>query len=135
VSSTLHLVVCGPIQISLPFLNTLCFTNNFQGLCAVCHQGFTTALLGVHFESQLSQNFQNHGQCLSDSPFHTHSTGAASNVISEEILDKCPGFYDSLLTINKKLGGKSIPKSSPHTFMLFCLPVRNHSSGKSSLIT
>jgi GTP-binding protein EngB required for normal cell division len=55
-------------------------------------------------------------------------------VTPEEILDECSGLYESLLTVNERLGGVAIPKSSPHTSMPFCLLVGNHSSGKSSFI-
>jgi GTP-binding protein EngB required for normal cell division len=53
---------------------------------------------------------------------------------SDEILNECSRLYDSLSSLNEKLGGMAIPKSSPHTSLPFCLLVGNHSSGKSSFI-
>jgi len=52
----------------------------------------------------------------------------------DEILNECSRLYDSLSSLNEKLGGMAIPKSSPHTSLPFCLLVGNHSSGKSSFI-
>lgn len=52
----------------------------------------------------------------------------------DEILNECSRLYDSLSSLNEKLQGMAIPKSSPHTSLPFCLLVGNHSSGKSSFI-
>jgi len=57
-----------------------------------------------------------------------------SVVSPDEILNECSELYDSLSSLNEKLGGMAIPKSSPHTRLPFCLLVGNHSSGKSSFI-
>lgn len=38
-----------------------------------------------------------------------------SGVTPERILNQCSELYDSLSTLNEKLGGMAIPKSSPHT--------------------
>mmetsp|Transcript_8475 Transcript_8475/g.20922 ORF Transcript_8475/g.20922 Transcript_8475/m.20922 type:complete len:520 (+) Transcript_8475:221-1780(+) len=57
-----------------------------------------------------------------------------SAITPDEILNQCSELYDSLSSLNEKLGGMAIPKSSPHTSLPFCLLVGNHSSGKSSFI-
>eukprot|EP00536_Pseudo-nitzschia_multiseries_P013620 jgi/Psemu1/212234/e_gw1.594.22.1 len=57
-----------------------------------------------------------------------------STITADEILNQCSDLYDSLSSLNEKLGGMAIPKSSPHTSLPFCLLVGNHSSGKSSFI-
>jgi hypothetical protein len=68
--------------------------------------------------------------------FNSNATPSSSSSYSpEEILDRCSDLYNSLTTINEKLGGVAIPNSSHiHTSMPFCLLVGNHSSGKSSFI-
>jgi Dynamin family len=82
----------------------------------------------------------NQWQCSwQKSPLRHFSSGDSQSTTSfyspEEILDQCSDLYDSLTTINERLGGVAIPKSSHiHTSMPFCLLVGNHSSGKSSFI-
>lgn len=69
-------------------------------------------------------------------PFSSSATESKTTSYSpEEILEECSGLYDSLTSVNERLGGVAIPKSSHlHTSMPFCLLVGNHSSGKSSFI-
>ncbi|KAG7364756.1 dynamin family protein [Nitzschia inconspicua] len=91
---------------------------------------------------RLSWSFSKHHWSSSSSQvsaIRRLSSGAAQSTTAfytpEEILDECSGLYDSLTSINERLGGVAIPKSSHiHTSMPFCLLVGNHSSGKSSFI-
>lgn len=92
-----------------------------------------TPIIGKHLAPALSLSVRNFHSSQVRSLSTSSEDGSAS--APEDILSECGELYESLTSLNEKLGGTAIPPPSDRaTSLPFCLLVGNHSSGKSSFI-